>query len=292
MASSKLYLKKSTLNVREGLVNLIAEGYHIHNEIDAFPKKDDLEESYKIWRQQAIDFLSQAFPTMMEAGEFITTMAQEYRCSRDYSQVLDKVIFQIRCKTEILRNILNTFEQHYTYKEDRSRIYINDIDSFAEVRNVNHQQIDQYLNNGFLSEPEDNVKRAFANIIGEKYVPKDWAGETEDLLTSRIMLNGERVEVALAFKGPGATRSSKITHTKDYGHNGDQLQRLTANTTSQLYIIQSVKPIGSDVVKIVDALIEQKRNKGEDCHYCIVDGQDTASIMFAYGYLNGMAAHQ
>jgi hypothetical protein len=56
----------------------------------------------------------------------------------------------------------------------------------AQVRGVNHRYVDPFVKNGFLDKDEESIKRAFANIIGESYVPKDWAGENQDLYTSRI----------------------------------------------------------------------------------------------------------
>ncbi len=41
--------------------------------------------------------------------------------------------------------------------------------------------------------PEEKVKEAFAEIIGEPTVPKDWGGERSDLFSSRVELDGKRI---------------------------------------------------------------------------------------------------
>ena len=49
---------------------------------------------------------------------------------------------------------------------------------------------------------ETQVKSAFAEIIGEPTVPKDWAGESSDLFTSRLVIDGQRISTAFLLKGP------------------------------------------------------------------------------------------
>jgi integrase len=47
-----------------------------------------------------------------------------------------------------------------------------------------------------LRVPEDTVKRAFAWLIGESYVPKDWGGERSDLYTSRVFAVASPAQVS------------------------------------------------------------------------------------------------
>jgi hypothetical protein len=37
---------------------------------------------------------------------------------------------------------------------------------------------------------------------------------------------------------------------------------------------------------MAEALIAQQRERGNPCYYCIIDGQDTATILYAYDYLS------
>ena len=130
---------------------------------------------------------------------------------------------------------------------------------------------------------EDTIKRAFAEIIGEQFVTNDHGGETEDLYTSRFLLNGQRVRSSITFNGPGKVQA-KETRMKDLGAS-NQLERMMRTDSSKLYILQSVRPVGQDIVNTFEVFIKDQRNKGNHCYYSIIDGQDTATILYAYGFL-------
>src|SRR5205823_8871206 len=111
----------------------------------------------------------------------------------------------------------------------------------------NHRDIDGYVNNGFFDKDEDTIIRAFAEIIGESYVPNHWAGENQDLYTSRILLNGQRVQASIAFNGPGKV-PAKETRLSDLGARGNQLLKMMRISSSKLFVLQSVKPVSEDIV--------------------------------------------
>lgn len=73
------------------------------------------------------------------------------------------------------------------------------------------------------SVPEADIKAAFAALIGEPVVPKDWGGESSDLFSARVEVNGDRVSAAFLLKGP--SRFHPMTPA-DLGKNGDQIGRL------------------------------------------------------------------
>ncbi len=152
------------------------------------------------------------------------------------------------------------------------------------MRGVNHDEIAGFLKNGFFKYGETAIKEAFAKIVGESFVPNDYGGETEDLFTSRFLLNGERVQTSIILNGPGKV-SAKETRMRDLGAS-NQLERMMRTDSTKLYIVQSVKPVGQDIVNTFEAFIKDQRSKGNHCYYCIIDGQDTATILYAYGYLN------
>jgi hypothetical protein len=39
------------------------------------------------------------------------------------------------------------------------------------------------------------------------------------------------------------------------------------------------------IVNTFEVFIADQRKKGNHCYYCIIDGQDTATILYAYGKL-------
>jgi len=111
------------------------------------------------------------------------------------------------------------------------------------------------VQNGFFDSDEKTIKSEFAEIIGESFIPKDWGGETEDLFTSRILLNGQRVPTSIIFNGPGKVNATQ-TRLSDLGARGDQLLRMIRVNPSKLYILKSVKPIAHEIIETFEAHIK------------------------------------
>lgn len=86
--------------------------------------------------------------------------------------------------------------------------------TFSQIVRLHPDQIDQFSLmqaqraatvpdlQSLLQIKEDEVKHAFAAIIGEPFVPKDWGGEKSDLSTSRMTVDGVPITAAFIFKGP------------------------------------------------------------------------------------------
>lgn len=156
------------------------------------------------------------------------------------------------------------------------RIYPSHIDAFKKITEAprpSKRDIEAVQNM-----PEDLVKRAFAEIIGEPYVPKDWGGEKSDLQTNRITVNGQPASAAFIFKGPSIKGEM---HPSDMGKRGDQLVR-AFDEPVRLIIVQHCNKIANTVVRIAEALAYDPRNPRQ---YCILDGADTAHILKTFGYL-------
>ncbi len=96
------------------------------------------------------------------------------------------------------------------------------------------------------------------------------------------LINGTRRESAFLLKGNGlGSRKMEIKHC---GHNGDQLLRL-CSSPARLFAVQFVGTISEAVVSDMDGKIRQARLQNRDAWYCIMDGQDTARVLRAYGEL-------
>jgi hypothetical protein len=83
-------------------------------------------------------------------------------------------------------------------------VFPSEIENFAAAASVNtptKAEITQLQ--GIL---EEEVKEAFASIVGEPFVPKDWAGERSDLRTTQLRIDGQQVAAAIAFKGRSKAR--------------------------------------------------------------------------------------
>lgn len=111
---------------------------------------------------------------------------------------------------------------------------------------------------------------------------KDWGGETNDLYSTNIVVNGARVASVFLLKGNGLRR--KTLEIAGCGKNGDQLVRLM-DSPANLFVVQFVGQISENVIRDIDAKVALLRSMGRDAHYCIIDGQDTARLLLAYGKL-------
>ena len=70
-------------------------------------------------------------------------------------------------------------------------IYLSQLDAFAEAASAPPPTLAELEKLRFVAEKE--VKGAFAEIIGEPFVPKDRADEMSDLTTTSLVVEGKRV---------------------------------------------------------------------------------------------------
>lgn len=156
---------------------------------------------------------------------------------------------------------------------NRMEVFVDSIDSFALVKNEPQPKLDDLL---LLKDiPEDKVKHAFAEIIKEPNVPKDWGGEKSDLFSS-VVLDGERISTAFAFKGPAKFKPMTLA---ECGKNGNQINRLFSEP-ADLLVLQHCHDITSDVR---DAMRAYATRIGNPRLFLIVNGFDTLRILRAYG---------
>jgi hypothetical protein len=125
---------------------------------------------------------------------------------------------------------------------------------------------------------EEDVKNAFAAIIGEPFIPKDWGGEKSDLQTNHLVVRGEPQSAAFIFKGPGMPGE---LHPSRMGRRGDQLVRAFEEPV-EIVVIQHHSKIANSVVRMAEALAS---DAARPRRYCVLDGADTARILKAYGRL-------
>ena len=162
--------------------------------------------------------------------------------------------------------------QHWN---DRFEVYVDNIDSFARVRDVPPPQGKAALD-PLRDIPEQKIKTAFAEIIGEQTVPKDWGGEQSDLFSTWVRLKDERISTAFAFKGPAKFHPMTLA---DLGKNGDQINRLFSEP-AKLLVLQHCHQITPPVRGVMRAFAEQM---GKPRLFCLIDGYDTLRLFQAYG---------
>jgi hypothetical protein len=184
----------------------------------------------------------------------------------------------IKCAPYVVANIVDTSSPLPGYAgawHNHLEVHVSQIDSFAKVQTLQQRPATTFLT--LLKDiPEADIKAAFAEIIGEPVVPKDWGGEASDLFSSRVVLDDKRISTAFLFKGPA--KFHPMTPA-DLGKNGDQIGRLF-NEPADLLVLQHCHEVTSAVRKQMRAYAQQM---GNPRRFCIIDGYDTLAILRAYG---------
>ena len=170
-------------------------------------------------------------------------------------------------------------------REDQTteyRLHIDDIDNFSQVRSVPPSAVAQFLHDGTIDISEDLIKLAIEAILHLPFHHNDRPNELNDIYTANVTVKGSRRPTAFMLKGPGIRK--KEMAIADCGKNGDQLVRLF-DTPADLFIVQFVGRISEMVVKDIEGKIAAHRERGKKAQFVIMDGQDTARFLFAYGRL-------
>jgi len=126
------------------------------------------------------------------------------------------------------------------------------------------------------------VQLSLESILDVPFHRRDWGGETNDLYTANLVLNGRRRSTAFLLKGCGLrAREMRIS---DCGKNGDQIVRLF-QSPAELFVLQYVGPVSDAVIEDALGKTLQRRSQGFDANFLVIDGQDTARLLVAYDKL-------
>lgn len=287
-------LKVSMASADECLVSLINRGYAVLSaikqdyaaakEAGRYNKDRDMpryEEQANTWAREAADALVRIFPTELERNQFTNPEIPTRFQSRD--DEYQGLIHNFRAYMRGLETIRQTSLRGYTDLPIQDRLFVEDIDSFQKVRDINPAAVVGFLKDGYLSNwAEEQVQLALEEILGVSFHRMDWGGEWNDLYTANVVLNGARRPTAFLLKGPGIGK--KEMTIADCGRNGDQLVRLFASP-ADLFVVQYIGPIADMLIKDVQGKVAELRAHGKDSHFLIIDGQDTARLLLAYGKL-------
>lgn len=224
------------------------------------------------------------FPTPMEANLFIQRFSVSAVHYSDMStEVGNLVIARIPEYIDRLHRILEHHAPRYGDLPLKERLFIEDIDSFAKVRDVNPALVRDLLAGGRLELPEETVQLSLESILDVPFHRRDWGGETNDLYTANVVLNGRRRAAAFLLKGSGL--KARELQIGDCGRNGDQILRLF-QSPADLFFLQYVGPVGDAVIADALGKTVQKRAQGLAANFLVMDGQDTARLLLAYGKLS------
>ena len=232
------------------------------------------------WRQETYALLLEIFPTPLEANLF-TRRFSATAC--DYVGMNGEVgafVYE-RWPTYLdrLHTILEKHLPRYTDLPIAEQLYVEDIDSFAQVRDVNPGMVAPLLRAGRLEQSEEQVQLALESILNVPIHRADWGGETNDLYTANLVVGGRRRAAAFLLKGNGLR--SREMRIRDCGANGDQLVRLF-HSPAEIFVVQYVGPIADAVIDDARGKTKVRRAQGIDAHFVAIDGQDTARLLLAY----------
>ena len=288
-------LKKSRPAAEEQLTSLVNEGYQALGEIqrdyqrktesknfDPGPDNKRYEDLINDWGRRVLAGLDEIFPTKLENNTFANPQTA-------FGTISGSIDYQYGCLTSRLRDLISGLDNiisrnldRYTDLPQQSKLYIEDIDSFRKVRDVNPSMVAHYLTNGYFERSEEEVQLGLEQILDVSFHKKDWGGEVNDLYTANVVVNGARTASAFLLKGKGLKK--KVMEISDCGKNGDQLVRLL-DSPAKLFVVQFVGVISENVMRDIEGKVTANRAHGKASWYLIMDGQDTARLLHAYGKL-------
>lgn len=276
----------ASLNAGYQLTDEIFSDYSTKKENNEFDEKNDPEKYYSLvnnWLNDTVNTLEEIFPTRMEIhllGQKFSVIAADFIGTN--SKVATLVYQKLPVYIDRIHEILDKHLGRYSDLPIRNRIFVEDIDSFIKVRDVNPSVVSTFLEKGRVELAEDEVQLALESILDVPFHKKDWGGETNDLYTSNIVINNVRRPTAFLLKGNGLKKSEMTI--ADCGKNGDQIVRLF-QCPAELFIVQYIGPISEAVIQDCEEKTSLRRAEGKNANYLIMDGQDTARLLYAYGKL-------
>jgi|SRR5579864_610903 len=153
-------------------------------------------------------------------------------------------------------------------------VYVDDVKEFEKVKSI--KSVPATMSPPRL--PEAVVKKGIVKLLGEELDPKDWGGESNDIFTTRVTVNGKRKRAAFALKGPAAT--GPLVPGK-MGKNGDQIQRLFGSP-AQVFIVQYEEEIKQSIIELMASLATAKALTEREVYYGVIDMTDTYRLRLAY----------
>ncbi len=290
-------LKISKNKAEEQLIDKLIVGYQIQNFVlenysnnitqqNFETNKQIAEGEINKWNQETANIITIVFPTNLQWHYFNRPPVNRLESALQTNNGdigWDTLQNFIKNKIIALHRLLEIDIKLYTDFPIGKRLYVEDIDSFRNVRDINADVVKNYLDNGYFDKSEDEVQIAFEQILNESFHKKDWVGEENDLYSTNIIINGQRTSCAFLLKGNGLRKNSM--EIKDCGRNGDQIVRLF-QSPAQIYFIQFVGNISENIIKDIEGKINERNLRGENISYCAINGQDTARLLKAYDKLN------
>jgi len=288
-----MWLNTSWATADEELLRLVNDGYMLLQDLEShyaamLARTDIVDERAESatarhacgrWTARVEHALRDIFPTLRE----VHILRRYMRPPPDTGDLFHHFLAEVRRVDNLVQG-LDTVRlvelRSYVGLPTRERLYVEDIDSFARVRGVNPGTIADALENGRIELLEDQVQLELERILDVVFHRVDFGGETSDLCTANVIVNGARTPAAFALKGRGC--KARELRIADCGKNGDQLVRLF-DSPAELFVVQYVGPVADAVIRDLAGKVAERRALGKAAWFSVIDGQDTARVLKAYG---------
>ena len=159
----------SRASAEEQLVALLNEGYQLRQNLwsdydgrrkaEVFDAVSDIQRYYgqvDEWGNQVNKTLQEVFPTALESNYFCSRESHPAVSYQGMDQKFGRLFYNtLPSYTERLKRILEADLPRYTDLPIQDRLFIEDIDSFRKVRDINPAMVTGFLKNGFLNKTED-----------------------------------------------------------------------------------------------------------------------------------------
>jgi len=239
-------------------------------QITGLPRKRVLEEAVKLYNNRIVE--------RVKIGKDLA-----YRKDQFYAQNKGKILSLAGNPVKLgrfptkLNPILGPNRISISFPRDMvdiKQLTIDDIDSFSRVRE------NRELNgNSDVPVEEKEFKLGLQGILGEDGEFQDWGGESDDLFSTRLIINGERKTVAFGLKGKG---TSGLLVPRKMGKRGDQIQRLF-RAPGDVFIVQYWGQIDESVLEqLKNFAVAKSAEEGRRIYYGIIDGRDTKRLIASY----------
>jgi hypothetical protein len=184
----------------------------------------EVTQKLNTWGEKVVRTLESIFPTELEASQFLHAPSSLRFIETTIDQPYQVLSHRLKDTLGALDKIRAERRPLYTDLPADIRLYVEDIDSFRNVRDVNPATVADLLADGYWDVSEDFVQRMLEQILTVPFHKKDWSGEYNDLYTTNVIMNGRNTASAFLLKGHRLRK--KMLQIKDCGKNGDQLVRL------------------------------------------------------------------
>ena len=235
-------LQKSKNAAEEELTALVNDGYSIlswlrsdyrdkrsSGTFDSSQDNQVYENRVNQWGSKVVLALNSIFPTELEANSFLNAPSAFGTVSGEEDYKWACLVKRVPEVIRSLERIIEVSLTRYTDLPFQARLYIEDIDSFRKVRDVNPSIVATLLDEGYLDLPEETVQMALEQILDVPLHKKDWGGERNDLYSANVIVNGARIATAFLLKGNGLRRKVMEEDIKDLGLFGREFWQQERN---------------------------------------------------------------